>query len=155
MKTDEYFIRLAIDVAKKSKEKNNLPFGCVLVNNGAEVILKGENTVNTDNDCLAHAEINLIRVASRTYDYSYLNDCTIYTSDEPCPMCTSAIYWSGIGKLVYGLSKSKYYKIVGRSNPNWVFEMPVRELLNKGGRKLEVVGPLLEEEASILHTHYF
>ena len=67
-------------------------------------------------------------------------------------MCTSAIYWSGIGKLVYGLSKSEYYRLVGRDDPNGVFEMPTRELLAKGGRKLEVVGPLLEEEASLLHT---
>ena len=66
-------------------------------------------------------------------------------------MCTAAIYWSGIGKLVYGLSKESYYKIVGRDNPNWVFEMPVRELLARGERKIEVIGPLLEEEASMLH----
>lgn len=151
MKNDEEYVRIAINVAKESKKKGNLPFGCILINKSGEVILKGENTINTDNDCLAHAEINLIRKASKIYDYSYLNDCTIYTSDEPCPMCTSAIYWSGIRKLVYGLSKIEYYKIVGRDDPNWVFEMPTRELLEKGGRKLEVIGPLLEEEASILH----
>lgn len=142
---------MAIETAKASKQNNNLPFGCVLVNKDGEVILKGENTINSDKDCLAHAEINLIREASKIYDYAYLNDCSIYTSDEPCPMCTSAIYWSGIGRLVYGLSKTNYYKIVGRDNPNWVFEMPTRELLEKGGRKLEVVGPLLEDEASVLH----
>ncbi|MCE7992934.1 MAG: nucleoside deaminase [Roseivirga sp.] len=151
MKNDKDFVRMAIETAKASKQNNNLPFGCVLVNKDGEVILKGENTINSDKDCLAHAEINLIREASKIYDYAYLNDCSIYTSDEPCPMCTSAIYWSGIGRLVYGLSKTNYYKIVGRDNPNWVFEMPTRELLEKGGRKLEVVGPLLEDEASVLH----
>ncbi|GAB7089301.1 nucleoside deaminase [Marinifilum fragile] len=151
MKNDDKNIRIAIEMAKESKKKGNLPFGCILVNKDGEVVLKGENTINTDNDCLAHAEINLIRKASKIYNYSYLNSCSIYTSDEPCPMCTSAIYWSGIGKLVYGLSKKRYYEIVGRDNPNWVFEMPTRELLEKGGRKLEVIGPLLEEEVSILH----
>ena len=151
MTNDKQNIRIAIETAKESKKKGNLPFGCILVNKDGEVILKGENTINTDNDCLAHAEINLIRKASKIYDYSYLSSCSIYTSDEPCPMCTSAIFWSGIGKLVYGLSKKKYYEIVGRDNPNWVFEMPTRELLKKGGRKLEVIGPLLEEEASVLH----
>ncbi len=151
MKNDQDFVKVAIEAAKTSKKKGNLAFGCILVNKAGEVILTGENTINTDRDCLAHAEINLIREASKIYDYAYLNRCSIYTSDEPCPMCTSAIYWSGIGKLVYGLSKTEYYKITGRDNPNWVFEMPVRELLEKGGRKLEVIGPLLEEEASILH----
>lgn len=152
MKSDKEFVRVAIEAAKESKRKGNLAFGCILVNKEGEVILKGENTINTDCDCLAHAEINLIREASKLFDYAFLNDCSIYTSDEPCPMCTSAIYWSGIGKLVYGLSKTRYYEIVGRDNPNWVFEMPVRELLARGGRKLEVVGPLLEEEASALHV---
>jgi len=151
MKNYEEYIRMAIEIAKESKKEGNLPFGCVLVNKNGEVLLKGKNTINTDVDCLAHAEINLIRDASKKFDYSFLNKCTIYTSDEPCPMCTSAIYWSGIGKLVYGLSKTEYYRIVGRDNPNWVFEMPARELLDRGGRKLEVIGPLLEEEASILH----
>ncbi len=151
MKNDEDFIRMAIEVAKTAKRKNNLPFGCILVGKDGEVLLKGENTINTDGDCLAHAEINLIREACKKYNHTYLNECSIYTSDEPCPMCTSAIYWSGIGKLVYGLSKSKYYRIVGRDDPNWVFELSARELLEKGGRKIEVIGPLLEDEASSLH----
>ncbi|MBT32201.1 MAG: tRNA-specific adenosine deaminase [Thalassobius sp.] len=152
MNKDKELVRMAIEMAKESKGKGNLPFGCILVDKDGEILIKGENTINTDRDCLAHAEVNLIREASKIYDYTFLNSCTIYTSDEPCPMCTSAIYWSGIGKLVYGLSKAKYYQIVGRDNPNWVFEMPVRELLEKGGRKLEVIGPLLEDEASILHV---
>ena len=153
MESEKEFIRKAIEVAAASKNKGNLPFGCLLVHKNGEILLEGENTINTDKDCLAHAEINLIRKACQIYDYAYLKDCVIYTSDEPCPMCTSAIYWSGIGKLVYGLSKKKYYKIVGRENPNWVFEMPTRELLNKGGRKVEVIGPLLEDEASLLHVN--
>lgn len=148
---DEKYIRVAIEVAKEAKSNGDLPFGCLLVKESGEVLLKGKNSINTDHDCLAHAEINLIRAASKSYDHSFLHDCTIYTSDEPCPMCTAAIYWSGIGKLVYGLSKESYYKIVGRDNPNWVFEMPVRELLARGERKIEVIGPLLEEEASMLH----
>ncbi len=151
MTTNEEFIRLAIEVAKDSKANGNLPFGCVLVDGAGEMILKAGNTINSDNDCLAHAEINLIREASGQYDTAFLKECTIYTSDEPCPMCTSAIYWSGIGQLVYGLSKAKYYKIVGRDNPDWVFEMPCRDLLNKGKRMVKVIGPLLENEASLLH----
>lgn len=154
MKNHDIYIRIAIEMAKESKREGNLPFGCVLVNKNGDILLKGKNTIHTDNDCLAHAEINLIRDASKKFDYSYLNKCVIYTSDEPCPMCTSAIYWSGIGKLVYGLSKTEYYKIVGRDNPNWLFEMPSRELLERGGRKLEVAGPFLEQEVSILHVDY-
>lgn len=151
METDLNFVRKAIDVAKTSQQKGNLPYGCILVNKEGTVLLTGENTINTDQDCLAHAEINLIRDACKIYDHDYLKTCTIYTSDEPCPMCASAIFWSGIGKLAYGLSKSEYYKIVGRDDPNWDFEIPVRDVLNSGGRAVEVLGPLLEEEAAELH----
>lgn len=151
IKNEEKFIRLAIEVAKESKSDGNFPYGCLLVDKLGKVLLRGKNTINTDNDCLAHAEINLIREACKMYDFSFLNDCTIYTSDEPCPMCTSAIYWSGIGKLVYGLSKAKYYETAGGNNPNWVFEMPTRELLGKGRRRVEVMGPLLEEDVMVLH----
>ena len=151
MNQDENFIRDAIEMAKTSKVKGNLPYGCILVNKEGEVVLKGENTINTDHDILAHAEINLLREASKIYSHSVLNSFTIYTSDEPCPMCASAIYWTGVGKLVYGLSKPEYYNIVGRENPNWVFEMSAKEVLSKGGRNVEVVGPLLEDEAATLH----
>lgn len=151
METHKKFVKMAIEIARESKRKGNLPFGCILVTGDGQVLLKGENTITTDNDCLAHAEINLIREASKKYDHCFLNNCTLYTSDEPCPMCTSAIYWSGIGKIVYGLSKEAYYQIVGGNDPNWVFEIPVRDVLAKGGRKVEVFGPLLEEGASNLH----
>jgi tRNA(Arg) A34 adenosine deaminase TadA len=57
-----------------------------------EVIIEGENTVITEHDCLGHAEINMIREASKRYDHKFLNQCSIYTSDEPCPMCSSAIF---------------------------------------------------------------
>lgn len=146
------YLRLAIETAKESKRKGNLPFGCILVNSDGSVLLKGENTVVTSKDCLGHAEINLIREASNKFSFEDLNTCVIYTSDEPCPMCASAIFWSGIGKLVYGLSKTEYYKIVGRDNPNFVFEFPCRELFQKGGRKIEVEGPFLEGEIAALHS---
>ena len=118
MGKEKEFVRLTIEMAKESKRKKNLPFGCVLLNKEGEVILKGGNTIKTDNHFLAHAEIILIREACKIYNYSYLNECSIYTSDEPFPMCASAIYWNGIGKLVRGLSKKEFYRIVGRDNPN-------------------------------------
>lgn len=145
------FDSLAIDMAKISQQKGNLPYGCILVSQDGTVLLKGENTINTDHDCLAHAEINLIREACKIYDHEFLKTCTIYTSDEPCPMCSSAIYWSGLGKLTYGLSKGEYYNTVGRDNPDWVFEMSAREVLNSGKRKVEVTGPFLESEVIKLH----
>lgn len=153
MKQNEAFMQEAISMAKTSKAKGNLPYGCILVDNQGNIVLKGENTINTDHDTLAHAEINLLREASKIYSHADLNSFTIYTSDEPCPMCASAIYWTGVGKLVYGLSKAEYYNIVGRNDPNWVFEMSAIEVLSKGSRHVDVVGPILENEASKLHKN--
>lgn len=144
-------LKKAIEVAHSAKQKGNLPYGCILVDSNGQQLLAGENTINTDNDCLAHAEINLIREACKSYSYEFLNTCTIYTSDEPCAMCSSAIYWSGIGKLVFGLSKVKFYDTMGRDNPNWVFELGSKDVLESGGRKVEVFGPFLEDEVLELH----
>ncbi|WP_169301358.1 nucleoside deaminase [Pontimicrobium aquaticum] len=151
MPLDMNGVKEAINVAKQAKEKGNLPYGSVLTDANGKVLLKGENTINTDNDCLAHAEINLIREACKLYDYKFLNSCVIYTSDEPCAMCSSAIYWSGIGKLVFGLSKKTFYDSFGRENPNWVFELGSREVFSKGGRKVKVVGPMLEDDVLKIH----
>jgi tRNA(Arg) A34 adenosine deaminase TadA len=151
-KQDIKGVKEAVVVAQKAKQKGNLPYGCVLTDSNGKILLRGENTINTDKDCLAHAEINLIREACKIYDYNYLNSCIIYTSDEPCAMCSSAIYWSGIGKLVYGLSKKTFYDTFGRDNPNWVFELGAREVFNNGGRKVKVVGPLLEDIVLKIHN---
>jgi len=147
----ETLLRVAIEVAKRSKVNGNLTYGCILVDEYNQVILEGENSVLTENDCLGHAEINLIKVASKKYDTEFLNRCTIYTSDEPCPMCSSAIFWSGISTLVFGLSKRKFYQEFGRDNPAIDFDISSREILAAGGRKIEVIGPMLEDEVLKIH----
>ncbi|PHS67127.1 MAG: hypothetical protein COB12_04325 [Flavobacterium sp.] len=74
MKQDIKFLRMTIDMAKESQQKGNLPYGCILVSNEGTVLLKGENTINTDHDCLAHAEINLIREACKVYDHEFFKN---------------------------------------------------------------------------------
>ena len=76
METHKKFVKMAIEIPRESKRKGNLPLGCILVTRDGQVLLKGENTITTDNDCLAHAEINLIREASKKYNHCFLNNCT-------------------------------------------------------------------------------
>ena len=147
----EELLRATFTVAKQSEKNGNLPYGCIMADEQGNIIMTGENSVITDNDALGHAEINLISAASRKYDVEYLHKCTIFTSDEPCSMCSSAIFWGGIGHLVFGLSKSRFYAEFGRENPDIDFEISSRKILAAGGRKVKVVGPLLEEEALQLH----
>jgi tRNA(Arg) A34 adenosine deaminase TadA len=147
----ESMLRNVFNVAKRSKLNGNLAYGCLLVDENNNILLEGENSVLTDADALGHAEINLIREASKLYSADFLNKCTIYTSDEPCPMCSSAIFWGGIGKLVFGLSKSRFYQEFGRENPAIDFDISSRNILSAGGRKVIVEGPFLEDEALLIH----
>ncbi|MDR1405591.1 MAG: nucleoside deaminase [Prevotellaceae bacterium] len=95
------FLREAIRLAEENiSQQGGGPFGAVIVKNG-EIIATATNTVTTGNDPTAHAEVNAIRAACRKLDTFDLNDCEIYASCEPCPMCLAAIYWARIGKVYF------------------------------------------------------
>lgn len=101
MEDHNKFMRLAIELANKSIMSGGGPFGAVIVCNG-EVVGTGANSVTNLNDPTAHAEIMAIRDASKKLERFDLNDCIIYTSCEPCPMCLGAVYWAKIKTLYYG-----------------------------------------------------
>ena len=105
MSKHEAFIREAVELALENLNGNNGgPFGALVVKNG-KVIARGVNTVTTDHDPTAHAEINAIRKACKTLKTHQLEDCDIYSSCEPCPMCLSAIYWARPRKLYFGATR--------------------------------------------------
>ena len=97
---DEQFMREAIRLSVESVAHGGGPFGAVIVKDG-EIIAAQANSVTLDNDPTAHAEINAIREACRSLGTFDLDDCVIYTSCEPCPMCLGAIYWAGIERIYY------------------------------------------------------
>jgi len=77
-----------------------------------------------------------------------LAKATLYTSAEPCCMCAGAIYWANIGRVVYGLSEHRLLKLTGSNEENPTFSLPCREVFARGQRRVEIVGPLLEDEAA-------
>jgi len=98
-------MRRAIEVARAGMESGKGgPFGAVIVRNG-ELVAEGCNQVTSTNDPTAHAEVTAIRVACKKIGDFKLDDCIIYTSCEPCPMCLGAIYWAGIKKIYYACTK--------------------------------------------------
>jgi tRNA(Arg) A34 adenosine deaminase TadA len=151
---DVRFVRAAIEAARRAREKGNHPFGAVLVDGQGRLLMEAENTVVTERDCTGHAETNLMRQASRKYDTDFLAECTLYTSTEPCPMCSGAIYWGNVGRVVYGLSQEGLYEMVGQESEEDL-RLTCREVLEKGKRKTEVVGPLLEDEAREVHAGFW
>ncbi|MFT4771719.1 MAG: tRNA(Arg) A34 adenosine deaminase TadA [Cryomorphaceae bacterium] len=103
---DQKFMRRAIELARKGMNKNaGGPFGCVVVKDG-KIISEGYNRVTSKNDPTAHAEVVAIRKACKKLGSFQLEDCTVYTSCEPCPMCLGAIYWSRPKKVFYACSRS-------------------------------------------------
>jgi tRNA(Arg) A34 adenosine deaminase TadA len=105
MGNDKLYLLKAIEIAKYGISSGGGPFGAVVVK-GDKIIAEAYNRVILSNDPTAHAEILAIRQASSVLKSHELNDCTLYTSCEPCPMCLGAIYWSGISKVVYSCDRT-------------------------------------------------
>jgi tRNA(Arg) A34 adenosine deaminase TadA len=149
--SDEPGLRLAFAVAARAREHGNHPFGCVLVGPKREVLLEAENGLFPAGDMTAHAERLLATAASKKFSPAELMECTMYTSAEPCAMCAGAIYWVGIGRVVYGLSEDRLKELTGNHPENPTLSLPCRTVFAAGQRPVEVVGPLLEEEAAAQH----
>ena len=146
---NKIFIREAITLAAQARQHGNHPFGALLVYDG-KVILTAENTVNTENDQTRHAELNLVSMATRQFDSEILADSILYTSTEPCAMCAGAIYWTGIRIVVYGYSAEL---LGGMAEGGLV--IPCREVFTRGSQVVEVIGPILEDEAKKVHEGFW
>lgn len=147
-------LRRAIDLAENARRQGNHPFGAVLADEDGKIILEAENTVVGDRDITAHAETNLVRKACKIYESDTLAKCTIYASTEPCPMCAAAIFWGNIRRVVFALSESSLYEIIGDESDD-VLILPCREVFRQGKKTIEVLGPTLEEEAIKVHIGFW
>ena len=141
--------------ARRARANGNHPFGALLVDAEGKVLLEAENTVQTERDCTGHAELNLMRLASRSYDPGFLATCTLYTSTEPCAMCSGAIYWGNVRRVVYALSEARLRELTGDDPANPTLELPCREVFAHGQRPVEVLGPALEDEAAQVHEGFW
>jgi len=148
---DEAMLRRSFDVARRAMAAGNHPFGAVLVGPDGAVLVESENGFLPGRDMTAHAERLLATRASTTYRPDFLASCTLYSSAEPCAMCAGAIYWAGIGRVVYGLGEHRLKEITGDHPENPTLDVPCRLVFGGGQRRVEVVGPLLEVEAEALH----
>jgi tRNA(Arg) A34 adenosine deaminase TadA len=149
---DAYFLRRSFDVARRAVGRGNHPFGAILVDESHNVLIEAENGYLPDHDGTAHAERLLATEACTTLGPDVLRKATLYSSAEPCAMCAGAIYWAGIGRLVYGLSEHRLRAVTGNHPENPTLDLPCREVFRSGQRATEVLGPFLEDEAEALHA---
>lgn len=149
---DTHFLRQSFDVARRAMAHGNHPFGAVLVDRNSNLLLEAENGYMPYHDGTAHAERLLATQACTTLDPDTLRSATLYSSAEPCAMCAGAIYWAGIGRLVYGLSEHRLRDLTGNHPENPTLNLPCRDVFASGQRATEVAGPLLEDEAAAVHA---
>lgn len=138
-------MKIALKEALKAKEKDEVPIGAVLVENG-KIIAKGHNLRETSFDPTSHAEINTIRKACKKKKSWRLENTTIYVTVEPCSMCAGTILWARIKKVVYG---AKDFKGGALGTTYNLYNVPG---LN---HYPEVVGGILEEQCSEIITNFF
>src|SRR5690606_11819673 len=125
------------------------PFGALLVKDG-QVILRAENTVFTGRDMTNHAEMNLVKEAMRRFEPTDLLEATLYTSTEPCALCSGAIYWSGVGRGVIACPGARLALLAGIG-----LAAPCGVVVDGGPRRVVVTGPLPEEAAAQTQTNYW
>ena len=138
--TDEKFMREAMKEAEMAAYEDEVPIGAVVVCRG-RIIGKGHNMTEKLHDATAHAEMIAITAATEAVGGKYLNDCTLYVTVEPCPMCAGALNWSQIGRIVYGAP-----------DPKRGYSLFSPSLLHP---KTEVIGGVLEQECGVLVRDFF
>ena len=137
---DVDYMRKALAEAEQAAAEDEVPIGAVVVCNN-RIIARTHNLTETLHDVTAHAEMQAITAAANALGGKYLNDCTLYVTVEPCPMCAGALAWSQIGRIVYGAADTKKgYRLVA---PKVMHP------------KTQVVSGVLEEECSAIMKEFF
>lgn len=139
MFTDEYYMKMALQEAEAALEQDEVPIGCVVVSNN-RVIARAHNLTETLNDVTAHAEMQAITSAANFLGGKYLKDCTLYVTMEPCVMCSGALSWSQVSRVVIGARDEQ------------------RGFINKHlslHPKTEVVTGIMEHECSSIVKDFF
>jgi len=150
--TDEYYMLQALKEARKALEDDEVPIGAVVVMNG-KIIARGHNQVEKLNDSTGHAEMIALTSAFNFLGSKYLPEATIYITLEPCLMCAGALYWSKIGRVVYGADDEK--------NGHRKFVIPVPAIEEVGiapwpfHPKTELVKGVLKEECTMIIKEFF
>ena len=149
-------LRNAIALATEAKARGKHPFGAQVVAADGEVLAEAINAYGwPDGDATGHAELAAVREASRRFPPERLAQATLYSSAEPCAMCAGAVYWSGISRVVYALSEERLLELTGNHPENPTLSLPCREVFARGQRRIEVIGPALEDEAAAAHVGFW
>jgi tRNA(Arg) A34 adenosine deaminase TadA len=153
---DERLLREAFAAARQARDGGDHPFGAILADAHGNVLrVQGNGYSSEGGDRTAHAERLLASWAARNLTLEQLAGCTLYSSAEPCAMCAGAIYWAGIGRVVFGQSERDLKEQTGAHEENPTLDLPCHLVFEAGQRSTEVVGPLLSDEAGQLQADFW
>jgi tRNA(Arg) A34 adenosine deaminase TadA len=153
---DELHLRRSIALAAEARAAGRHPFGSLIVNAAGVVIVESRNNaVRPAGEPTQHAEMLACSAAGKIASEEELATSTLYTSTEPCAMCAGAIYWAGIGRVVFALSEKGLLDFTGNDKENPTLDLPCREVFARGQRPVIVAGPFLEDEAAKVHQGFW
>jgi tRNA(adenine34) deaminase len=139
------FMLMAVEEARESLREGNCGFGAVVVR-GDEVIARAHDAEKTEQDPTAHAEMRAIRMAAARLGRD-LEGCAIISTHEPCPMCATAIVWSGISRLIFGFSIREAIQ-QGRRR----IDLPCREIFERAGKAVTIVEGVMGPQCAVLYN---
>jgi tRNA(Arg) A34 adenosine deaminase TadA len=145
-------LRRVIDLSLRARAEGQHPFAALLVDDSGALIAEAMN--GSGEDRTAHAEMLALRRAAGV-PAERLRGATLYSSAEPCAMCAGGVYWAGIGRVVYALSERRLLALTGSHPENPTLSLSCREVFARGQRDIEVLGPLLEDEAAAAHLGFW
>ncbi len=151
------YLKRAIEISQAARDGGNTPFGALLVDGNGNIVMEQGNIEITGKKCTGHAETTLAERASTEFSKDFLWDCTLYTTAEPCAMCSGAIYWANIGTVVYAMTERRLLELTGSNEQNPTFDLPCRDVFSKGQKEITVIGPFpeVEEMAAEVHQGYW
>ncbi len=153
---DLALLRRSFELAAEARQRGGAPYGALVADADGDIVVEQRNTSGvTGGDPTQHAELVAVAAAWRALNYDGMGSATLYASTEPCTMCAGAAYWTGIGRVVYGLPNWRLFEFTGDNPAQSSFALPCRDVLLHGDRPITVVGPMLEDEAAQAHQGYW
>lgn len=152
---DATYLREAIRLSRVARERGNRPFGAVVVAADGRVLAQAWANAGETGDCTGHAEVNAIRQLAGKADRDTLAHATLYSSAEPCVMCAGAIFWSAIGRVVFGIDAEALRAYRGQRAEQRDVELSCRDVFAASPHPITCIGPVLADEAAAAHEGFW
>lgn len=147
-------LKRVIEICAEAKARGDHPFGCLLADDEGNILMEqGNEDVTSGGDCTSHAETVLMRKASKVYDKEAMAKLTMYNCADSCAMCTGAMYWGNLGRMVYICPESKLKEMTGDDIRNPTLNLPSVVVIASGQKPMEIVGPFPELVPDFIALH--